>query len=71
MTPSVVRPLRQLVAHRRLHLAPGAGQCVESTVPVAEFGHWDVAHGRWAVEPGTYEIQAGASSTDIRLVAAG
>lgn len=69
VAPSVVRPLRQLAAHRRLHLAPGAGQRVDLTVPVAELGHWDVAHGRWTVEPGAYEIQAGASSTDIRMVA--
>ncbi|MEV6162857.1 glycoside hydrolase family 3 C-terminal domain-containing protein [Streptomyces sp. NPDC052052] len=70
VAPSAVRPRRQLVAHRRLHLAPGAGQRVDFTVPVAELGHWDVAHGRWTVEPGTYEIQAGASSQDIRLIAA-
>lgn len=69
VAPSVVRPLRQLAAHRRLHLAPGAGERVDFTVPVAELGHWDVAHGRWTVDPGAYEIQAGASSTDIRMVA--
>ncbi|MCX4531301.1 glycoside hydrolase family 3 C-terminal domain-containing protein [Streptomyces sp. NBC_01669] len=69
VAPSVVRPLRQLVGHRRLHLAPGAGQRVDFTVAVTELGHWDVAHGRWTVEPGTYEVQAGASSTDIRLTA--
>ncbi|MFD7718416.1 glycoside hydrolase family 3 C-terminal domain-containing protein [Streptomyces sp. NPDC059814] len=69
VAPSVVRPLRQLAAHRRLHLAPGTEQCVDFTVPVAELGHWDVAHGRWTVEPGAYEIQAGASSADIRMVA--
>ncbi|MFB7558240.1 glycoside hydrolase family 3 C-terminal domain-containing protein [Streptomyces brevispora] len=69
VAPSVVRPLRQLAAHRRLHLAPGAGERVDFTVPVAELGHWDVAHGRWTVDPGAYEIQAGASSTDIRSVA--
>lgn len=50
--PSVVRPLRQLVGHRRLHLAPGAGQRIEFAVPVTELGHWDVAHSRWTVEPG-------------------
>ncbi|MFD0024610.1 glycoside hydrolase family 3 C-terminal domain-containing protein [Streptomyces sp. NPDC058382] len=69
VAPSVVRPLRQLAAHRRLHLAPGAAQRVDFTVPVAELGHWDVAHSRWSVEPGAYEIQAGASSADIRAVA--
>ncbi|MFB6708302.1 glycoside hydrolase family 3 C-terminal domain-containing protein [Streptomyces sp. NPDC056333] len=67
LAPSVVRPLRQLVGHRRLHLSPGAGQRVEFAVPVTELGHWDVAHGRWTVEPGAYEVRAGASATDIRL----
>ncbi|MFF7580778.1 glycoside hydrolase family 3 C-terminal domain-containing protein [Streptomyces sp. NPDC008061] len=67
LAPSVVRPLRQLVGHRRLHLAPGAGQRIEFAVPVTELGHWDVAHGCWTVEPGAYEVRAGASATDIRL----
>ncbi|MET7858111.1 glycoside hydrolase family 3 C-terminal domain-containing protein [Streptomyces sp. NPDC005318] len=69
VAPSVVRPLRQLVGHRRLHLAPGTGQRVDFAVPVSELGHWDVAHGRWTVEPGVYEVQAGASAADIRLIA--
>ncbi|GAA3008411.1 glycoside hydrolase family 3 C-terminal domain-containing protein [Streptomyces fulvorobeus] len=60
-------PLRKLVGHRRAHLAAGAGERVEFPVPVAELGHWDVAHGRWTVEPGTYELLAGASSADIRV----
>ncbi|MFD9497965.1 glycoside hydrolase family 3 C-terminal domain-containing protein [Streptomyces sp. NPDC060035] len=62
-------PLRKLVGHRRVHLAPAAAEHVEFLVPVAELGHWSVAHGRWTVEPGAYEILAGASSTDIRLTA--
>lgn len=69
VSPSVVRPLRQLAGHRRLHLAPGAAERLDFLVPVSDLGHWDVAHGRWTVDPGTYEIQAGASSTDIRLIA--
>ncbi|MGW4227752.1 glycoside hydrolase family 3 C-terminal domain-containing protein [Streptomyces sp. NPDC004980] len=67
--PAVGLPLRKLVGHRRVHLAPGAAERVELLVPVAELGHWSVAHGRWTVEPGAYEILAGASSTDIRLTA--
>ncbi|MET7366475.1 glycoside hydrolase family 3 C-terminal domain-containing protein [Streptomyces sp. NPDC005566] len=62
-------PLRRLVGHRRVHLAAGAAERVEFLVPVEELGHWNVAHGRWTVEPGAYEILAGASSTDIRLTA--
>ncbi|MEW2179181.1 glycoside hydrolase family 3 C-terminal domain-containing protein [Streptomyces sp. NPDC005406] len=69
VSPSVVRPLRELAGHRRLHLAAGDAERVDFVVPVAELGHWDVARGRWTVDPGTYEIQAGASSADIRLIA--
>ncbi|WP_069169736.1 glycoside hydrolase family 3 C-terminal domain-containing protein [Streptomyces griseus] len=60
-------PLRKLVGHRRVHLVPGAAETVEFLVHVEELGHWSVAHGRWTVEPGTYEFLAGASSADIRL----
>ncbi|MFG3496667.1 glycoside hydrolase family 3 C-terminal domain-containing protein [Streptomyces sp. NPDC047886] len=70
VAPSVARPHRELVAHRRVHLAPGARERLEFEVPVSALGFWDVAHGRWTVEPGTYELLAGASSGDIRLTAA-
>lgn len=62
-------PLRKLVAHRRVHLAPGGEQRLDFTVSREELGHWSVAHGRWTVEPGAYEILAGSSSADIRLTA--
>lgn len=47
-------------------LAPGASVSLSFEVPVTALGHWDVAHGRWTVEPGAYEIRAGGSSTDVR-----
>ncbi|MET7541477.1 glycoside hydrolase family 3 C-terminal domain-containing protein [Streptomyces sp. NPDC005507] len=65
----VPRPRRQLLAHRRIALAPGASQRVTFSVPVADLGHWDVARGRWSVTSGTYELLVGASSEDIRLTA--
>ncbi|MYT74446.1 MULTISPECIES: glycoside hydrolase family 3 C-terminal domain-containing protein [unclassified Streptomyces] len=65
----VPRPRRQLLAHRRLTLAPGARERITCTVPVADLGHFDVAHDRWSVTPGTYELLVGASSEDIRLTA--
>ncbi|WP_326700993.1 glycoside hydrolase family 3 C-terminal domain-containing protein [Streptomyces sp. NBC_01754] len=63
-------PRRKLAGHRRVRLEPGASERLAFDVPVEELGHWSVAHGRWTVEPGTYEILAGASSADIRLTAA-
>ncbi|MEU5718679.1 glycoside hydrolase family 3 C-terminal domain-containing protein [Streptomyces sp. NPDC020403] len=65
--PPADLPLRKLVGHRRIHLAPGAAESVAFLVPVEELGHWSVVHGRWTVEPGRYELLAGASSADIRL----
>ncbi|UXY22224.1 glycoside hydrolase family 3 C-terminal domain-containing protein [Streptomyces cynarae] len=65
--PSVPRPRRELVAHRRVHLAPGASAELAFEVPLSALEFWDVAHGRWRLEPGPYEILVGASSEDIRL----
>ncbi|WP_121701126.1 glycoside hydrolase family 3 C-terminal domain-containing protein [Streptomyces sp. E5N298] len=65
--PSVPRPRRELLAHRRLTLAPGAWDRVAFEVPLSAFAFWDVAHGRWRLEPGPYALLVGASSEDVRL----
>ncbi|WP_435796872.1 glycoside hydrolase family 3 C-terminal domain-containing protein [Streptomyces flaveolus] len=65
--PSVPRPRRELLAHRRLALAPGERAEVSFDVPLSAFAFWDVAHGRWRLEPGPYALLAGASSEDVRL----
>ncbi|WP_419999455.1 glycoside hydrolase family 3 C-terminal domain-containing protein [Streptomyces boninensis] len=65
--PRVPRPHRALLAFERRRI--GAGERAEFRFrrPLAELGHYDVGHGRWTVDPGPYEIQAGASSADVRL----
>ncbi|WP_425585132.1 glycoside hydrolase family 3 C-terminal domain-containing protein [Streptomyces vastus] len=65
--PSVPRPRRELAAHRRVHLAPGASAELSFELPLHTFEFWDVAHGRWRLEPGAYEVLVGAASEDIRL----
>ncbi|WLW51868.1 glycoside hydrolase family 3 C-terminal domain-containing protein [Streptomyces sp. YU58] len=65
--PTVPRPRRQLVAHRRVTLAPGARAELAFEVPSHALEFWDVAQGRWRLEPGPYDILAGASSEDVRL----
>jgi beta-glucosidase len=37
-------------------------------VPAKDFAHYDETARKYAVEPGPYEVQVGASSEDIRLV---
>lgn len=65
--PSVPRPRRELVAHRRFHLAPGISERLAFELPLSTLEFWDVAVGRPRLEPGAYELLAGASSEDIRL----
>ncbi|MFD8429861.1 glycoside hydrolase family 3 C-terminal domain-containing protein [Streptomyces coelicoflavus] len=67
--PSVPRPRRELLAHRRFTLAPGASTRVSFEVPLSALAYWDVAHGRWRLEPGPYDLLVGASSEDVRLSA--
>ncbi|MFC4465784.1 glycoside hydrolase family 3 C-terminal domain-containing protein [Streptomyces xiangluensis] len=67
VNPSVPRPRRELAAHRRFHLAPGASTELSFELPLTAFEFWDVAHGEWRLEPGAYEVLVGASSEDIRL----
>ncbi|MFD5592021.1 glycoside hydrolase family 3 C-terminal domain-containing protein [Streptomyces griseorubiginosus] len=65
--PALPRPRRELVAHRRVTLAPGAREQLSFEVPLRAFEFWDVARGGRRLEPGPYELLAGASSEDIRL----
>ncbi|MFE4050689.1 glycoside hydrolase family 3 C-terminal domain-containing protein [Streptomyces sp. YIM B13518] len=66
VAPSVPRPRRELLAHRRVTLAPGESAGLSFVLPLSAFAFWDVAVGRWRVEPGAYELLAGASSEDVR-----
>ncbi|WP_030944864.1 glycoside hydrolase family 3 C-terminal domain-containing protein [Streptomyces sp. NRRL S-646] len=65
--PTVTRPRRELLAHRRITLAPGAREELSFEVPLSAFEFWDVARGAWRLEPGPYDVLVGASSEDIRL----
>ncbi|MFF7446855.1 MULTISPECIES: glycoside hydrolase family 3 C-terminal domain-containing protein [unclassified Streptomyces] len=65
--PSVPRPRRELAAHERITLTPGETKELSFEVPLAALEFWDVAHGRWRLEPGPYELLVGASSEDVRL----
>jgi len=65
--PTVTRPRRELLAHRRITLAPGARKELSFEVPLSAFEFWDVTKGGRRLEPGPYDILAGASSEDVRL----
>jgi beta-glucosidase len=64
----VPMPIKSLRGLERVSLAPGEQRRVAfKLTPLADLGHYDVASKAFAVSPGDYEVQAGASSHDVRL----
>ncbi|WP_410770289.1 glycoside hydrolase family 3 C-terminal domain-containing protein [Fontibacillus sp. BL9] len=66
----VKRPLKQLLAFRRVLLQPGETADVSFTLPLSELAMWDVTRERFCIENGTYTFMAGASSANLPLSAA-
>jgi beta-glucosidase len=61
-------PLRQLRGFERIRLAKGEERRVSFTlVPERDLAHYDEARKAFAVEPGEFELEVGASSRDLRL----
>ncbi|MCA2224960.1 beta-glucosidase [Nonomuraea aurantiaca] len=64
---AVERPRRWLAGFATVDAAPGEEVAVTVTVRRRAFEHWDVAAGRWAVEPGTFQLEVGSSSNPKTL----
>jgi len=64
---SVQRPLRELKAFTKVHLAPGETRTVEFELGKRAFAYWSPVHGDWVVETGEFVLAVGASSRDLRL----
>ncbi|MFF4779371.1 glycoside hydrolase family 3 C-terminal domain-containing protein [Microtetraspora fusca] len=65
----IPRTARELAGFARVSLDPGASARVEFTVELSRLGHLG-RDGDLVLEPGPVEVQAGASSDDIRLTGA-
>jgi beta-glucosidase len=61
------RPARVLGAFAAVSAAPGERAEVVLTVPARAFAVWDPAAGGWARPPGTFTVEVGRSSRDLRL----
>jgi beta-glucosidase len=61
------RPAHELKAFSRVELKPGETQTVEFKLDRSAFEYWSPESKAWTFDPGTFEIQVGASSRDIRL----
>jgi beta-glucosidase len=67
VSPRERRALKELRGMQKLTLQPGESrQATFTLVPNRDFTHYDVEHRRYAVDEGAYEVQIGASSSDIR-----
>ncbi len=61
-------PIKQLRGFKRIHLKAGESKTVTfNLTPKEDMSYYDVRKSDYAVEPGDFEIQIGASSADIRL----
>jgi len=58
----VTRPVRELKAFQRVHLAPGQTQQISFTLTDRQLGYYGL-NGRWRVDPGTFTLWVGNSST--------
>jgi beta-glucosidase len=64
---SVVRPVRELRGFTRITLKAGESRTVELRLKAADLTYWDAATHKAVLEPGTVDLQVGASSADIKL----
>lgn len=62
---SVYRPLKELKAFRKVHLAPGETKDVILQLDKRAFAFYDPATKLWTVEPGKFEILIGTSSANL------
>jgi beta-glucosidase len=53
----VRRPVRELRAFTKVHLAPGESRAVTLHLDRRAFAYWDVERSAWAVAAGTYAVQ--------------
>ncbi|GGA34042.1 hypothetical protein GCM10010917_19090 [Paenibacillus physcomitrellae] len=65
----VKRPLKQLLAFRRVLIQPGETAEVHFTLPLSELAVWDVTRERFCIETGLYHVMAGPSSANLPLSA--
>lgn len=57
---------RRLGGHRQVTLAAGEVRCADITVDPVALATWDARSERWHTEPGTWTLEVGRSSADVR-----
>jgi beta-glucosidase len=65
--PSVERPVRELKGFEKVQLDPGASATVNIELDETAFMYYHPEDLKWVLETGSYEVQVGNSSRDIKL----
>jgi len=60
-------PINQLKRFQRITLDPGESKTLTFKIPASEFSFYNIRANNFKIEQGTWEIQVGSSSKDIRL----
>lgn len=68
--PSVARPLRELKGFKKVELEPGECKTVDFLLNRSAFSYYDVINKSWKANTGTFNIEIGSSSHDIKLSSA-
>ena len=63
----VTRPAHELRGFAKILLAPGETGAVTIDIGPRDLAFWNARASRWQIDPGTYVLEVGASSRDIRL----
>jgi beta-glucosidase len=61
------RPVHELKAFSRVELQPGETKAVQFSLQNPAFSYWSPEKKDWVMERGTFDVEVGASSRDIRL----
>ena len=67
--PSVLRPIKELKAFKKVFLQAGEEQVVEFEVPVRSFAFYDEKTADWKLENDDYMLHVASSSKDIQSTA--
>jgi len=65
--PQIDKPVRELKGFSRIALQPGESKPVTLALDARALAYCDAPGKQWRADAGTYEVQVGASSRDIRL----
>jgi beta-glucosidase len=65
----VVRPPRELKGFGSISLEPGESGRVELRIAGEDLAYWSVLDATWVVEGGSYTVEVGSSSRDLRASA--